>query len=260
MGEIYGRVYCITNQINRKVYIGQTIRTIEERLKIHFYDSKYLDYYIYRAINKYGKENFSIKEIDIAYNKEELNEKERKHILENGSFNPQKGYNSTMGGEGTVPNEETRKKMSEAQRGKNNPMYGYRYSEEEKQLMSEKFSGEKHPQFGTHHSEETKQKISKTLKSSMFGKTGENNPNFGKHPSEATRKKMRKSHQGKKNPMFGKTGKDSPGSKKVMCVETGEQFESMREIERKYGYCSNNICNCCKGKRKTCGGFHWQYI
>ena len=51
-------------------------------------------------------------------------------------------------------------------------------------------------------------------------------------------------------------------SKKVRCVETGEVFESIHEVERKLGLSKGNICECCNGKgnRKTCGGFHWEYV
>lgn len=51
-------------------------------------------------------------------------------------------------------------------------------------------------------------------------------------------------------------------SKKVKCVETGEVFESTREVERKTGLAQSNICACCNGKKsyKTCGGYHWKYV
>lgn len=49
-------------------------------------------------------------------------------------------------------------------------------------------------------------------------------------------------------------------SKKVRCVETGEIFESIIDVERKLGLPNTNIGKCCKGKQKTCGGFHWMYL
>ena len=55
-----GYIYKITNLVNGKSYVGQTIRTIEERWKQHIKDSKGNkdDFYLHRAIRKYGKENF----------------------------------------------------------------------------------------------------------------------------------------------------------------------------------------------------------
>ena len=53
-------VYKITNKINGKVYIGQSIRPIEERFKRHINDSikNNLDTHLARAIRKYGFESF----------------------------------------------------------------------------------------------------------------------------------------------------------------------------------------------------------
>lgn len=94
----------------------------------------------------------------------------------------------------------------------------------------------------------------------MFGRTGKNNPLYGRHPSEEIRKKLSESHKGEKNHNFGKFGKEHPGSIKVICVETGEVFDSIREIERKYKYFHGDISKCCKGKQNTCGKLHWQYF
>lgn len=61
-------VYKITNIQNKKMYIGQTIRPIEERFKRHLNDAikGNLDTHFARAIRKYGKENFTIECIDVA--------------------------------------------------------------------------------------------------------------------------------------------------------------------------------------------------
>ena len=47
-------------------------------------------------------------------------------------------------------------------------------------------------------------------------------------------------------------------SKKVLCVETGEVFESTRDAQRKTGV-KGHISEVCNGKRKTIGGFHWRW-
>ena len=58
-------IYKITNLINDKLYIGKTSRDIETRWKEHLRHSETLpDIPLYRAINKYGKENFIIEEIE----------------------------------------------------------------------------------------------------------------------------------------------------------------------------------------------------
>ena len=88
-------VYKITNQINEKVYIGQSIRPIEERFKRHLTDSlnNVLDTHLARAIRKYGKDSFYIELIDVANTQDELNKKEQYYIKEYNSII--NGYNET---------------------------------------------------------------------------------------------------------------------------------------------------------------------
>ena len=61
-------IYKIINKINNKVYIGQSIRPIEQRFQRHINDAinNTLDTHLARAIRKYGKDNFSIELIDTA--------------------------------------------------------------------------------------------------------------------------------------------------------------------------------------------------
>ena len=49
-------------------------------------------------------------------------------------------------------------------------------------------------------------------------------------------------------------------SKKVRCIETGVIYESLTEASRQTSIAVSNISECCNGKRKTAGGFHWEYI
>ena len=64
-GLYEGYIYLITNKINDKKYVGQTVTTIKNRTRQHFgnYKSK-RKYAINLAIAKYGKDNFMVKEID----------------------------------------------------------------------------------------------------------------------------------------------------------------------------------------------------
>lgn len=65
-------IYKITNSINGKIYIGKTYKTIEQRFKEHFKDSKrYKNRPLYRAINKYGIESFKIEVIEKTNTPEE---------------------------------------------------------------------------------------------------------------------------------------------------------------------------------------------
>lgn len=48
--------------------------------------------------------------------------------------------------------------------------------------------------------------------------------------------------------------------KRVRCIETGIIYESLSEASRQTGIAQSSISECCNGKRKTAGGFHWEYI
>ena len=88
-------IYKITNIQNNKVYIGQTIRPIEQRFKRHLNDAlnNILDTHFARAIRKYGKESFIIEQIDTAQTQDELNQKEQYWIRYYNSV--KEGYNET---------------------------------------------------------------------------------------------------------------------------------------------------------------------
>lgn len=93
-------IYKITNQINKKVYIGKTLETIETRWKKHIKDSKRERYEkrpLYAAFNKYGIDNFIIEEVEEC-SVEILNEREIYWIEYYRSF--KNGYNATIGGDG----------------------------------------------------------------------------------------------------------------------------------------------------------------
>ena len=97
-----GYIYLLTNVVNNKVYVGQTIRSIKARVWEHF--NKKSKYAISLAIQKYGKNNFVSKELCkvSALTKDELikllNEKEKFYILEYDSLCDHKGYNIDKGG------------------------------------------------------------------------------------------------------------------------------------------------------------------
>lgn len=95
-----GFIYIIKNKINKKVYIGQTLFTVEERFKQHIKSSKgNKSYYkIYRAMNKYGIENFYYEILEELVPENIINDREIYWIEKYNSF--KNGYNSNAGGEG----------------------------------------------------------------------------------------------------------------------------------------------------------------
>lgn len=94
-----GHIYKVTNLINGKVYIGQTIQTVQNRWYRHCGKSGIsqaeLNTHFKRAILKYGKDNFKIEVIEDC-DSSLLNEREKYYISYFDSYN--NGYNSTLGG------------------------------------------------------------------------------------------------------------------------------------------------------------------
>lgn len=97
MKKIYGYIYKITNIINNKIYIGQTVRKISIRFAEHVKASEIDTLKLHLAIKKYGKENFKCEMIDTALSLDELNEKEAYWVSKYNSDID--GYNMKPGGE-----------------------------------------------------------------------------------------------------------------------------------------------------------------
>lgn len=119
-------IYKITCKINGKVYIGQTTEDVQTRFRRHMgYQKDEHDTKFYRAVRKYGVENFYIEVIDTARTKEELNDLEEYWIKEYDAIDS--GYNTALGkiGGDTLsknPNlKEIKKKLSSSKLGGKNP-------------------------------------------------------------------------------------------------------------------------------------------
>ena len=120
--------------------------------------------------------------------------------------------------------------------GYNTSTYGsgnYEKTEEQKRKISEANTGK-------HHSEESKKKISEAL-------SGEKAYWYGKHLLEESKKKISQSMGVNGILQFSKDG------------ELIAEYSSIHEAERHTGCNQGNICNCCKGNRKSAGGFIWRY-
>lgn len=113
-------IYIITNKIDGKCYIGKTSQSLDKRWYQHCKNAKYgHDTYLYRAIRKYGVDNFVYEYLADGLDEEEVILIE-KHKPE---------YNMTKGGDGgdtsSSPNYITALQRRNY-KGSNNPNYGKR--------------------------------------------------------------------------------------------------------------------------------------
>ncbi len=167
-------IYKATNLVNGKMYIGKS-KNFDERKKSHRRDTKNGDQvYFHRALRKYGTENFDWQVIDQAETDQELDDKEKYWVQFYKSFDPQFGYNLTKGGDGGSPNEETRRKIGTANKGKIRSI-------EVKEKLSVSHRGCRNNNYGKSPSYSTRKKLSLAL--------------LGCHPTEETRQKMSESQK-----------------------------------------------------------------
>lgn len=145
-------VYLITNKINGKQYIGQTIQPLEDRWRYHKSKSSRC-LALKSAIDKYGVDSFEIEILTICNNDQELNKKEVEFIKQFNTLAPN-GYNLTTGGERPYYSNESREKMSKS--GKNRSPI----SEDTSKKLSNRIKGEKNHNFGKKFNEEHREKLS----------------------------------------------------------------------------------------------------
>lgn len=142
----YGCIYKITNKIDGKIYIGQTLNKDPwKRIKKHLIIRKIRPSYISKAINHHGKENFTFEIICSAFDQSGLNDLEQHFISYYNSLAPN-GYNFASGGKAMGHlHEETKKKIgNKAKTYYNNhehPFKGKKFSKDHLESLSKARKG-----------------------------------------------------------------------------------------------------------------------
>lgn len=255
MKDVICGIYCIENKINRKKYIGQSV-DIYDRWYQHKYElsnNRHHNNHLQNAWNKYGCENFDFYIFEEC-DEYKLDEREKYWSELYNVYDCNMGYAlRTAGQNGNFRvSEETKIKMSQSHMG----ILG---TEESKKKQSEKLKGENNP---------------------MYGLYGELHPTYGiiKTPKQIqnmidsrwTEEKKREHSlrvSGANNPMYGKYGSQNPAARTVICIETGEIFETIKFAAK---WCNlksyQMIGQVCLGHRKSAGKhpatgekLHWKY-
>lgn len=267
---------------NGKVYIGQTCQSPEQRWKN---GKGYIkNQYFYRAIEKYGWDNFEHEILDANLTKDDANSIEKMYIALYQSNKSDFGYNQTEGGDGTSgfsPTDETRAKISLT-------LTGHVVSDKTRQKLSMAQKG-KHKNF----TEEYLQR----LRDERIGK-----PLSEKHLAAISKpvlcvetgiiyKSCREAgritgidYNAINNVCNHRYGFKTAGGynwcfvddyiaeeyvknvvsnrpKEVICIETKEVYVSLSDAQQNTRINATAISNCCKGKYgfKTAGGYHWMF-
>ena len=281
-------IYQIRNLVNGKVYIGSAVN-LKKRWRLHLQQLRSNIHHsikLQRAYNKYGEDNFVIEIIEIIEDKSLLLEAEQKYI---DKYNVvQEGYNiCPIAGSslGVKRSEETRKKIGDIHRGRT-------WSEETRQKYRQ-------ARLGSHITEEHRQHIIEG-KQFIREETREklrNTPNCKPVVCLETRERYRsaseaaRAHNASKGRLYMAINKKDNSALglhwvyeseyvnmseediqqilsqpakiykvQVRCIETGHIFNSTTEAAKFVNRTQTCIVECCQGKQKTCGCFHWEYV
>jgi group I intron endonuclease len=138
-------VYCATNRVNGKVYVGKTGQSLHRRFNNHLnYSRRGGKTHFCFALQKYGLESFEIRELATGANKNGADCLEKMWVAALQANNRCFGYNGTSGGDGCpgyVPTPEHRAKIGAKARGRKlKPL-----TEAQKANISLKLRGRKRP-------------------------------------------------------------------------------------------------------------------
>ena len=228
-----------------KYYVGITSTEVDKRWQ---HGQGYRSQFFYKAIEKYGWDNIDHEIVASNLTKEEAENFEIKLISELHSNEKDFGYNIEKGGNHQGKHsEETKRKISEATKGENNPRYGVVLSEETKYKIG---IGNKNKII----SEETKRKISeahKGKKKSPLSEEAKKNISNGRKGkgigrsvviTEETKQKMSEAKKGKYK------GGKHPKAKKIICENI--EFDCIKDCADFYGIPKTTMTAWLNGRAK----------
>lgn len=177
---------------------------------------------IRKEIRKYGKKSFTKEILCFCKDRHDANNKEREYIERYGTY--ESGYNLAKGGEGAL---------------------GVRQSPKNRKASSErmkKFNRE-HPEYVQRFAERARRAV------------GEKNPFFGRKLSREHIELLTRTR------VAAITGGNNPSAKRVICIETGEVFNTAKAGAQKMGNRDDpsQIIKVCRGRLRTAHGYHWAY-
>lgn len=226
-------IYLTTNKINGKQYIGQHYGKPNDK---YFGSGKA----VLDAIVKYGKENF-FKEILCYCTKEDIDEKEKYYINLYNAVEDENFYNLSEGGQ-NGDGWKAWQKYAEKHPEEAYAMYQKNYTQLKSWIET--------------HPEEAKRNVEIMLEASHA--YWKNNPDKLTEHMELVQQgkyKWQQEHPEEYKAQVNKwrTAGHIANSKRVICITTGEVFNSICEAGRHYNVSQPNISKCLRGERKSAG-------
>ena len=159
----YGVIYCVTNTVNLKKYIGQTVQSIEKRWRMHRQSKSCR--LLRRAIDKHGADAFTVDVLEVCKSKDALDSAELMWILKLDTVDPAKGYNLMEGGSSRRYSAESRALMSTSAKKR---FASDSAREKISERRKEECEGADMSHFkGKSHTEKSRLQISETLKATF---------------------------------------------------------------------------------------------
>ncbi len=249
-----GYIYRITNLINKKSYIGETIQDVEKRWKTHKSLSRLNKGCpaLKEAFNKYGIENFKFEVLVICFDEDRLIY-EKQYIKKYNTVAPN-GYNISEGGcergfTGLHHSEEARRKISEAVKKR------FENPEERKKAR------ENYVKNNINEKRNQSEKWKKALAEGRLGRKtgGKTSDETKKKISEGVKKVLQ---NGNKEQIYNKAFMTKVCRKINQLSLSGEYiktFNSIAEAAREVNKGCSTIHSVLTKKSKTAGGFKWEY-
>ena len=243
MKNKYGYIYLTTCVINNKKYIGRhTNKWVRKHQEL---DPKYKGSgpAFKSALKKYGWENFVTEIIEWCYSQEELELREQYWIKQYNAREDPSFYNLSDGTEFSSSGGNIFIHFDEE-----------RYSE-----TVNKISNSLKEMYNSEKGAKVKKRIRNTL---YYNLSDEEKEEYKKKASENSKKGWANMSDEKRQDFIEKckkhsSGKTNPAARRVRCIETGEEFDTIKEAKQA-GYIGN-IGHVCMGKLESCGGYHWEY-
>lgn len=220
-------IWCIYKHTspNGKIYIGTTKHQNNPNRRWSNGNGYKKNEYFWRAIQKYGWDNFNHEILEENLSYEDSGKREKYYIKIFNSTNKDFGYNIEDGGSNLKTiSKETIEKANKTKKENGSCLW----EEERKLKWSEKIKGKNNPNYGNH-------KLA-----------GKNHPNYGKIMSKESKIKMSKSsikHFVKQYDLNGNLIR---------------KYDNPKDVE-KYGFKYDSVWHCCKGCNKTYKSFIWKF-
>lgn len=279
MDKIF-KIYIYTNTINNKKYIGQTVRTLDERAGSNFSNYKE-SWRFFNAIMEDGPENFK-REIIFETNDQKIaNDKEIELISLYQTQDPNFGYNIQPGGSMFAMNEDIRKKIGEKVKS-SKKFRENNFKSHAKRVIAIDISSGNYNIYDSITSaanilNESRGNIgcicngtgrSLSLNGKLFRFENDFEPNKIQEYIDEYKKRKSKMYSVERNEKMANTIKEKfkngelnrdYNKKKVRCLETGVVYNSIEDAGNATNTCYQNISQVCHGKRKTANKLHWEF-